>query len=165
MKTITIIFAAIALAVPATGLADNGGGNNGGAGQLRALANQLKARVNECKHAKSPAARKECVKHLVSFLQDAKGKVDAVEQTIKEKCSSTPTPTAGSTTGAPVRDRCARAQQLIDRLEKVKARIDQLIAKFQQGKGVGTSSKDSPSGSSDDPNIAAIESALGSLGP
>jgi hypothetical protein len=163
MKTITIMFAAVALAIPAAGLADNGGGNDTGAGQLRGLANQLKARVNECKHAPSPAARKECVKHLVSFLQDVKQKIDAVEQTIKEKCSSTPT--SGSTTGAPVRNPCARAQQLVDRLEKVKARIDQLIAKFQQGKGVGSSGKDSPSGSSDDPNIAAIESALGSLGP
>ena len=165
MKTITIIFAAVALAIPAAGLADNGGGNGNGTGQLRAIGNQLKARVNECKHAKSPAARKECVEHLVSFLQDVKQKIDAVEQTIKDKCSSTPTPTSGSTTGAPVRDRCARAEQLVDRLEKLKARIDQLIAKLQQGKGVGSSSKDSPSGSSDDPNIAAIESALGSLGP
>src|ERR671937_1945710 len=109
MKTITIIFAAIALAVPATGLADNGGGKNNGAGQLRALANQLKARVNECKHAKSPAARKECIKHLVSFLQDVKQKIDAVEQTIKNKCTDTTS------------DRCARVAQLIDRLEKVKA--------------------------------------------
>src|SRR5919201_6492877 len=120
MKTITIIFAAVALAIPAAGLADNGGGNDNGAGQLRGLANQLKARVNECKHAPSPAARKECVKHLVSFLQDVKQKIDAVEQTIKEKCSTTPPTAGGSTTGTPARDRCARAQQLVDRLEKVK---------------------------------------------
>src|SRR5919204_5856543 len=127
MKTIVIIcLTAVALAVPAAGLADNGGGKNNGAGQLRALANQLKARVNECKHAKSPAARKECVKHLVSFLQDVKQKIDAVEQTIKDKCSTTPPTAGGATTGTPARDRCARAQQLVDRLEKVKARIDQL---------------------------------------
>jgi DNA repair exonuclease SbcCD ATPase subunit len=137
--------AAVALVIPAAGLADNGGG----ARQLKGLANQLKARVNECKHASSPAARKECVDHLVSFLQDVKQKIDAVEATIKQKCS-------GSTTG-----RCARAEQLVDRLEKLKARIDQLIAKLEGGEDGATST----STSNQDPNIAAIEAALGSLSP
>src|SRR5205807_7237517 len=101
----------------------------------------------------------------ISFLEDLKEKVNAVEETIKDKCSGAPTPAAGSTSGAPVKDRCARAEKLVDRLEKLKARMDQLVDKLRKGKGLGTSSTNSPTGSSDDPNIAPIESALGSLGP
>jgi exonuclease VII large subunit len=151
MKTIVITcMAALALAATDVAVAANGGGNsNGNAGQLHGLAQQLKARVTECKKAPNATARKECVEHLVSFLQDVKQKIDAVEAAIKQKCS-------GSTSG-----RCARAEQLVDRLEKLKARIDQLIDKLESGKDATTST----STSNQDPNIAAIEAALGSLSP
>jgi hypothetical protein len=151
MKTIVITcMAAFALAVTDATLAANGGGNsNGNAGQLHGLAQQLKARVAECKKAPNATARKECVEHLVSFLQDVRQKIDAGEATIKQKCD-------GSTS-----DRCARAEKLVDRLEKLKARIDQLIDTLEGGKDATAST----SVSNQDPNIAAIEAALGSLGP
>jgi hypothetical protein len=160
MKTIVITcVAALALAVTDVGIAANGGGNNqGGAGQLKSLANQLKARVNECKHAPNATARKECVEHLVSFLQDVKQKIDAVEDAIKSKCSGS-TSTDATSTGS-TSTRCARAEKVVDRLEKLKARIDQLIAKLEGGGKDATTST-----SNQDPNIAAIEAALGSLGP
>jgi transposase len=143
MKHITIIcLAALALVFSSVAVAANGGGNhgsgqgNGGASQLQGISKQLKDRVAECKKA-PPAARKECVEKLIAFLEDVKEKINRIEETIKDRCSGSPT--AGSTNnGAPVADRCAKAEKLVDRLEKLKARIDQLEDKLRQSLGSST---------------------------
>jgi hypothetical protein len=164
MKHITIIcLAAVTLVFADVAAAAN---QNPGAGQLRDVVKQLKERAADCKKAPT-AARKDCVEKLIAVLEDAKEKINAVEETIKERCSATPTAT-GSTAGAQAKDRCARAAKLVDRLEKLKARIDRIEDKLHKsldssaGAGSGSSSGSS---TSTDPNLAAIESALNSLGP
>ncbi len=177
MKHVLIIcLAVVALALPAVGLAANGGGNgstspapaakqghgNDALAQLRELGKQLKDRVAECRKA-SRAARKECVDRLISFLEDVKEKINAAEETIRESCKDSG-PAAGSAA-----DRCARVQKLVDRLEQLKARIDQFEDKLRSGKGLDSSSSagraSGPSSSSTDTNLAAIVSQLGTLGP
>ena len=56
-------------------------------------------------------------------LEDLKGKIDAAIAQIRAKC-------AGSTSG-----RCAKVEQIVDRLRKLKDRLDQLESKLQKGNG------------------------------
>jgi BMFP domain-containing protein YqiC len=165
MKTLILIcVAAMTLVFADVAAAANG---NPGAGQLRDIAKQLKEQAADCKKAPA-AARKECVEKLIAVLDEARERIGAVEEMIKDRCSATPTATTGSTTGAQATNRCASAEKLVERLEKLKARIDQLEAKLRKGLDAQTSAgsaSSSGSSTSTDPNLAAIESALNSLGP
>jgi cell division protein FtsB len=164
MKTLMLIFLAVMMFVFADATAAANG--NPGAGQLRDISKQLKEQAADCKKAPT-AGRKECVEKLIALLDEARERINAVEETIRDRCSATPTAT-GSTTGAQAENRCATAEKLVDRLEKLKARIDQLEDKLRKGldssKSAGSASG-SGSSTSTDPNLAAIESALNSLGP
>lgn len=135
-KVLILCLAAATLALPAAGLADNGGGapsqptpsatrggqGDGGAAKLRDLAKDLKTAIATCRKAKGDE-RAQCVRDIVSKLEDLKGKIDAAIAQIRAKC-------AGSTSG-----RCAKVEQIVDRLQKLKDRLDQLESKLQKGNG------------------------------
>jgi transposase len=114
--------------------------------RLRRIHRRLQVLVRQCRKAQG-AERDQCLRKLLSTLDQVKAKLDDLESSIREKCAAPDAPKA-----------CARADKLIQRLENLKARIDKLEAKIKEHLGSDSSSP-SASGASDSGSSSDVDSA------
>ena len=165
-----LCLAALALALPASAVADTNKPDSGH-GNFKELRQQLKDAASACKSGTAAdSERRECRARLLSILVNAKSRIEAFKAQIRARCAdnsaagSNAAGTPSNSNGAvrPVKKGCAHADQIVQRLEQLEAKINRLIEKLRKrGSSASGSSKATSTGS--DQQIAEIESGLANL--
>jgi hypothetical protein len=166
-----LCLAALALALPAAAVADTNKPSSGH-GNFKELRQQLKDAVSACKNG--PAAdsqRRECRARLLSLLVTAKSRIEAFKAQIRARCADSAaggntaagsSPSSSNSAARPVKKGCAHADQIVQRLEQLEAKIDKLIEKLRK-RGSSASGPSKANSTSTDQQIAEIEAGLANL--
>jgi hypothetical protein len=110
-------------------------------------------------------------KELRQQLVTAKSRIEAFKAQIRARCADSAaggntaagsSPSSSNSAARPVKKGCAHADQIVQRLEQLEAKIDKLIEKLRK-RGSSASGPSKANSTSTDQQIAEIEAGLANL--